>query len=299
VRRAVAVCGWAAAAMLLATACAPDPPGSDRDLVGGWPMLPSPALVEPVAPACYALPGAEASGAVRKWPAAVACSEAHTVELVSVGRLTGAAADRPTPPPSDRAAYAKCAADANALLGGDWRTGRVSLSVDLPYQALWDAGARWFRCDLQALGDLDRFTPVSRTASLRGALAPGGELLAGCVTVTQPPGGKPNDIDRVLPSSCTVAHQAEFVGLFEPPDGPYPDDVQRLDLAGCRPKVAAYVGVPDDANFPSRTGLITMPYDRAAWEMGNRGARCFVWPLKPVSTSLKGAGTKALPINTD
>jgi hypothetical protein len=287
--------------MLLATVaagCAANPAGTDRDLVGGWPMLPSAALVEPVAPACYALPGTAAASEVRTWPAAVACTEPHTVELVSVGLLTGAAADRPDPPLSDRAAYARCAADAKTLLGADWRTGRVTLSVDLPYQALWDAGARWYRCDLQALADLDRFTPLSRTASLRGALAPGGELLAGCVTVTQPPGGQPNDIDRILPAACTAPHQAEFAGLFEPPDGAYPDKVQEIDLAGCRPKVAAYVGVPDDENFPARTGLITMPYDRAAWEMGNRGARCFVWPLKPVSTSLKGAGTKALPINT-
>jgi hypothetical protein len=305
VRRAVVVCGVLTAVAMLLAACAGVPPNTDQDLVDGWHMLPAPALVTPVAPACYDLPAGAASADVTTWPPPVACTEPHLVELISLGQFTGADAERAIPPasgsPALRAAYTRCAADAGALLGADWRTGRVSLSVDLPYPALWDAGARWYRCDLQALEDLDQFTPLTRTTSLRAVLQPGGELAVGCVTVIQPAGGRPTDIDRIRPvASCATRHEAEFAGIFEPPDGPYPADAAtrtEMNLAGCRPRVAAFVGVPFDANFRSRTGLITMPFDKAAWELGNRAVRCYVWPPKPATGTLKGAGTKGLPIN--
>ncbi|MEV0130437.1 septum formation family protein [Dactylosporangium sp. NPDC050688] len=293
-----------AAVTLLGGCTRPAPAGADGDLVNGWPMLPTAALVDPVAPACYALPGGTASADVTSWPAPVPCTNPHETELISVGRFTGADAERATPPVAGtqalRGAYTRCADDAKTLLGADWRTGRVSLSVDVPSPVLWDAGARWFRCDLQALQDIDRFSVATRTGSLRGVLRPdGGELRIGCVKVTTKPGGATGAIDRIFPASCTAPHEGEFAGLHEPPDGEYPADADarvNANLAGCRPVVAAYVAVPDDANFRSRTGLVTMPYDKTAWELGNRGVRCFVWPPKPVSASLHGAGTKGLPI---
>jgi Septum formation len=304
VRRAVVLV--VAAVTLLGGCTRPSPPpGVDGDLVNGWPMLPGAVLTEPTAPACYPLPGGTASADVTSWPEPVACTESHEVELVSVGRFTGADAERATPPiaggPAMRGAYTRCAADAKTLLGADWRTGRVSLSVDVPSPVLWDAGARWFRCDLQALQDIDRFSIATRTSSLRGALRPdGGELLIGCVKITRKDDGTAAaSIDRIFPASCTTPHEGEFAGIYEPPDGEYPADGDArsgANLAGCRPVVAGFVAVPDDANFWSRTGLVTMPYDKTAWELGNRGVRCFVWPPKPVKASLRGAGTKGLPI---
>ncbi|MET7420330.1 septum formation family protein [Dactylosporangium sp. NPDC005555] len=301
-RRAVVLV--VAVAALLSACTPPTPAGADRDLVNGWPMLPAVVMIEPTAPACYPLPAGTASADVTRWPAPVACTEPHEVELITVGRFTGADAERPTPPiagsPAMRGAYTRCAADAKTLLGADWRTGRVSLSVDVPSPLLWDAGARWFRCDLQALQDVDRFSVATRTASMRGALKPdGGELLIGCVKVTTKPGGATDAIDRIFAAQCTVPHEGEFAGIYEPPDGEYPADSEArsaANLAGCRPVVARYVDVPDDVNFRSRTGQVTMPYDKTAWELGNRGVRCFAWPPKPVKSSLRGAGTKGLPI---
>ncbi|GAA1549894.1 hypothetical protein GCM10009827_082950 [Dactylosporangium maewongense] len=301
-RRAVVLV--VAVATLLSACARPTPAGTDKDLVNGWPMLPAAVLQQPTAPACYALPAGTASAAVTSWPAPVGCTEPHEVELISVGRFAGADAERATPPnvgsPAMRDAYRRCADDAKTLLGADWRTGRVSLSVDVPKPSLWDAGARWFRCDLQALQDIDRFSVATRTASLRGTLRPdGGELRIGCVKVTTKAGGAAGDIDRIFPASCTTPHEGEFAGLYEPPDGEYPADSEarsNANLAGCRPVVAGFTGVPDDVNFRSRTGLVMWPYDKAAWELGNRGVRCFVWPPKPVTTSLRGAGTKGLPI---
>ncbi|WP_327006984.1 septum formation family protein [Dactylosporangium sp. NBC_01737] len=302
-RRAVVL---VVAAVTLLGGCArpPAPAATDGDLVNGWPMLPAATLIEPVAPACYPLPGGTASADVTSWPAPVACTAPHEVELISVGRFTGADAERATPPsaggPAMRGAYTRCADDAKTLLGADWRSGRISLSVDVPSPLLWDAGARWFRCDLQALQDIDRFSIASRTTSLRGALSPdGGELRIGCVKVTTKPGGAANAIDRIFPAPCTQPHEGEFAGIYEPPAGEYiadGDARSSANLAGCRPVVAGFVAVPDDANFRSRTGLVTMPYDKMAWELGNRGVRCFVWPPKPVHASLRGAGTKGLPI---
>lgn len=295
------------AAVTLLGGCArpaPAPAGADRDLVNGWPMLPAPVLIEPTAPACYPLPAGTASTEVGSWPATVSCAEPHEAELISVGRFTGGDAERAIPPIAGsaavRGAYTRCAADAKALLGGDWRSGRVSLSVDLPSPVLWDAGARWFRCDLQALRDMGPFNVATRTASLRGTLRPdGGELLFGCVKITTTPGGAADAVDQISTSSCTDPHEGEYAGIYEPPDGDYPADAAArsdANLAGCRPVVAGFVAVPDDANFRSRTGHVAMPFDKTAWELGNRGVRCFVWTAKPVKTSLRGAGTKGLPI---
>ncbi len=302
-RRAVVLVVAAVTLLVGCTRPSPVPAGADGDLVNGWPMMPAAVLTEPTAPACYPLPGGTASANVTSWPAPVACTEAHEVELISVGWFTGADAERATPPiagsPAMRGAYTRCAEDAKTLLGADWRAGRVSLSVDLPSPLLWDAGARWFRCDLQALQDIDRFSIATRTSSLRGALRPdGGELRIGCVKVTTEPGDA-DAIDRIFPMACTTAHEGEFAGLYEPADGEYPTDSiarSNANLAGCRPVVAGFAAVPDDANFPSRTGLFTLPYDKTAWELGNRAVRCFVWPPKPVKASLHGAGTKGLPI---
>lgn len=286
------------AAVILLAGCA-RPAGVDGNLTNGWPMPAEPKLPMPAAPACYNVPG-EDPESVGKWPAPVDCGTEHTVETAFIGQFTGADAQRTSPPssggPERRAAYQECATQAKAYLGDDWRVGRLELFLVLPIELHWEAGARWYRCDLVEYKDLEDFKIVTRAASLKGGLAAGGELRLACTSVT----AAGDAIDKVLPAACNATHNGEFAGVFDHADGPYPTDQaarSKANLEGCRGVVATFAAIPNDSNFQYRTGQVASPFSKAAWELGNRGVRCFIWTPKNVSNSLKGAGPGGLPIN--
>ncbi len=293
-----AVIGVVLLAMMLALSGCGKPAGVDGNLTNNWPLPPEPKIPVPTAPACYQL-DVEDPTDVAKWPPPVDCTTAHTVETIFVGEFTDVA-DRTTPPPSGgperRAAFEQCTSEASSYLGGDWRAGRLELYLVVPSDLHWGAGARWYRCDLLEYRDLEDFPVVSRTASLKGGLADGSDLRLGCATVT----ASGDTVDKVMPATCTAAHNGEFAGVYDHPDGPYPTDQaarSKANLDGCRGVVAAFTGIPNDSNFQYRTGQVASPFSKAAWELGNRGVRCYVWTPKNVSASLKGVGTAGLPIN--
>lgn len=278
-----------------------DPKGVDGDLANGWPSLPEAKIGVPTAPACYSVTSADPTE-VTRWPAAVECTASHTVETIHVGTFAGDEADRSTPPPiggpGRRAAYEDCAARTKEFLGDDWRTSLVELFLVTPIALHWEAGARWYRCDVQVYADLEEKPVAERTESLKGQLAAASKLRLACVTVTTSADGK--EVDTMLPVDCSAPHTGEFAGVWEAPDGIYPADAtarSNANLAGCKGVVAAYVNVPNDGNFQYRTGQIATPFSKIQWELGNRGVRCYVWTGKPVSSSLKGVGVAGLPIN--
>lgn len=281
------------------SACA-KPAGVDGNLTNGWPRLPEAKISVPDAGACYSISGGDPSD-VTKWPEPVKCDASHNVETMFVGTFTGADGDRTTPPPvgspGRRKAYEECAEKSKEFLGDDWRIGRVELFLVIPIATHWEAGARWFRCDVVEYKDLEDYDVVVRTTSAKGALAAGGPARLGCLTITT---GADKRIDKMLPADCNTVHNGEFAGLFVAPDTAYPADTptrEAQNLNGCRPIVAAYAGIPDDTNFRYRTGQIASGFAKADWELGNRGVRCYIWPGKNVSTSLKGVGPAGLPIN--
>jgi hypothetical protein len=196
-----------------------------------------------------------------------------------------------------RAAYEQCQREAKTYLGGDWRSGRLKLSLVLPSDVHWEAGARWFRCDLVEFKDSENFSvAVSRTASLKNGLTGDSSLSLGCVNVA----ANGDEIERLDSVACASPHDGEFAGVYDHPDGGYQTDkAARLqaDQNGCQQVIAAYAGVPYDGNLRYRTGLVTIAFSKAAWELGNRGVLCYLWAPKAVSGSLKGAGTGGLPIN--
>jgi hypothetical protein len=286
----------------LALAGCGKPAGVDGNLTNGWAMLPEAKIAVPTAPACYTATEDDLT-TITKWPAPVDCTASHNVELIYVGQFTGADADNSAGPPASgsagrRKAYEDCADQAKSFLGADWRTGRLDLTLDVPITAQWEAGARWYRCDLQQYKDLEDYVVDTRTASLKGALGSGtGDVLLGCQTITE----EGADKDLVMrPAACTSAHNGEFAGIWEAPDAAYnPDATARktANLAGCRGVVSAFAGIANDANFIYRTGQVSTPFNKASWELGNRGVRCYIWQNKNVSKSLKGAGPAGLPIN--
>ena len=263
-RRVIAVTVLVTAALALA-GCA-KPAGVDGNLVNGWALPAEPKIPVPTAPACY----------------------------------DGDAAQRTSPPPSGgpdrRTAFGLCSTQAKDYLGGDWRTGRMELFLVLPSELHWDAGARWYRCDIVEYRDLEDFAVVDRNGSMKGGLLGASDLKLGCATVT----ASGDSIDKVLPIACSTAHNGEFTGVYDHPDGEYPTDAtarSKANLDGCRAVVAAYTGVPNDKDFQYRAGQVASPFSKAAWEIGNRGVRCYVWTPKTFTTSLKGAGVGGLPIN--
>ena len=287
-----------AAAAFGLTGCS-KPSGVDGNLINGWPMPAEPKVPVPEAPACYDLQ-AEDPTEVPKWPAPVDCSDGHYVETIHVGQFTGADAERGSPPllGSDgrRRAYAECSAAAEAYLGADWRTGRMQLFLVPPSETYWDAGARWYRCDVLEYQDLTDFAVAERTGAIKGALAPGSSLLLTCMEVT----ASGDTVEKILPVDCSSPHNGEFTGVYDHPDGDYPTDATargKANLSGCRGVVAAYVGIPNDDAFQSRVGQVSTAFSNADWELGNRGVRCFVWLPKNVKVSVKGAGPRGLPSN--
>lgn len=288
-----------AAAVLCLSGCA-KPEGVDGNLTNGWPLPPQPKLPMPTAPACYDVSDQEPD-TIGKWPAPVDCTRPHTVETVYLGQFSGTEASRTAPPPSGgaerRAAYEQCGREVKTYLGGDWRSGRLKLSLVLPSDLHWEAGARWFRCDLVEFKDYEDFgVAVSRTASVKNGLAGENALALGCVKVA----ANGDEIDRLDLVACASPHEGEFAGVYDHPEGEYPTDKaarEQADKNGCRQVIAAYAGVPYDGNLQYRTGVVTIAFSKAAWELGNRGVRCYLWAPKAVSGSLKGAGTGGLPIN--
>jgi hypothetical protein len=288
----------AATAALALSGCG-KPAGVDGSLTNGWAMLPEAKITVPTAPACYSTTESDLT-AITKWPEVVDCTASHNVELIAVGQFTGADAANTSGAPASgsagrRKAYEDCAAQAKTYLGDDWRDGRLDLTLDVPITQYWEAGARWYRCDVQEYKDLQNYQVVTRTTSVKGGLS--ADLRLGCLAITETAA---HDIDTMLPATCGSSHNGEFAGVWDAPDGAYPTDAnarKAANLAGCRGVVSTYAGIPNDSNFTYRTGQVATPFPKAAWELGNRGVRCFIWLSKPVSNSVKGVGTGGLPIN--
>jgi len=293
-RSFAAVLAALAAGALVLSGC-DHPPDVDGDLTNNWSAMPEAKVPSPPDRACYQV-AANVLPSVAALPTPVGCTVPHNLETIHVGTFAGPDAGRDSPPPAGdpslRRAYEVCAGSAGAFLGDDWRTGRIGLTVVVPVLAEWDAGARWYRCDLVESGDAG---VVSRTASLQGTLAGSRPAALTCFAVAQ----QDNVVDSMRQVDCGIPHDAEFAGVYDPPDGGYPDDAnQRRSMrnAGCRGVVASFVGVPNDGNVQSRTGWIFAEVGRGSWEQGNRGIRCYIAPAKPVAGSLRAAGPGRLPI---
>jgi hypothetical protein len=302
VRRKLLGAAMLTAAMLVLGACGGQA-GTDGSLINQWQALPEAKISTPATGACYSVSGDPAS--LTKWPEPVNCGASHTVETISVGTFTGEDSDRTSPPPSGgpgrRRAYESCANQAKTYLGDDWRAGRLDLLLSTPISLHWDAGARWFRCDVVEYKDLDSYEIASRTSSVKGALTNDRPVALGCVSVATEGTGTDLVIKTMTPTACTTAHNGEFAGIYEEPDGAWPSDAQSAKNArfdGCRPVVATFAGIPNDADFKSRVGQIVTPFTKADWEMGNRGVRCWIFTSsKTYTNSLKGVGVAGLPIN--
>ncbi|MFY1674757.1 septum formation family protein [Plantactinospora sp. WMMB334] len=294
---ALAVTG---AVVLGATGCAP-PGGTDGDLTNDWAPLGEPAVFTPAAETCHSADFSETVYLSSYLP--VDCATNHRLETVHVGTFAGAAGELEAPPKPGSAqfgtAYAECDDRARGFLGADWRTGRLWLGVALPAPIGWTAGARWFRCDLTELANVEEDgDAVGRTATLKGALREAGPLHLGCYRTTLT---RNRTVDRMTSVECSARHNAEFAGVWRAPATlkyPTADRDWQTFYDGCYTVAARYVGV-SQSTVRFRTGVVVLPGGPDDWTSGNRGVRCYLWISDRTFTrSLKGAGPAGLPIRT-
>ncbi|WP_406108409.1 septum formation family protein [Micromonospora globbae] len=279
---------------LALTGCAPA--GLDTDLTDDWPALAAAEAFVPEAGVCHL--AVQDVGYLSAYNP-VDCGESHRAETLYVGTLSGAAAERGTPPPAGsagmRAARGQCDREVSKAVGADWRGGRLGVGVVFPSPAAWAGGARWFRCDVSETTSLDEPGVSLRQGTLRGALKGDSALAHRCFN----PKLDGDDITEMRAVSCTAKHHAEFVGVYQAPDVSYAQfsEATLRTHKACRKLIAKYAAVPDDANVQYRAGTIFYhPYEQE-WKDGNRGVQCFLWVSdRSLTRSMKGAGSKALPI---
>ena len=288
----------AAVALALTAGCGSLPYGVDGNLTDDWPAPPRPESFRPAAGGCF--DALEPTAPLTSY-APFDCAERHIAEAYFVGDLTGEAAapaaNRPArdgPSPAHVAAAAECARQATPFLGAQWRQGRLRLQPVLPAPAGWDAGARWFRCDIAQV-DVSTDRVLSRTGTLRDALRGAAPMALTCFNPTV----RGDQVRAMTAVPCASRHYAEFAGLWTAPDIDFADLAGNDVLAsGCRSVIADYTGVPDDGDLRFRIGWLGFAPSRAEWDLGVRSVQCFLWlESKTMTGSYRGAGTGRLPIN--
>ncbi|MDG4794336.1 septum formation family protein [Micromonospora sp. WMMD1082] len=272
--------------------------GVDGDLVDDWAALPPPGPFTPAAGVCHEADFADVVPLGAYAP--VDCAVPHRLETVHVGAFPDG---RSEPPPIAstelRTAFVECDNRATGYVGDNWRAGRLRLAVAVPSGPGWASGSRWYRCDLMEVTTAEAgATVVTRTGSLRDALRPPSPLRLGCQQARTDRRGV---VQTLVAVDCASRHDAEFAGVWQAPDRPYPTRSAEWApfYGGCRSVTARYAGVPDDAALPFRTDVVVRPPGAGRWRVGDRGIRCYLWLSdRAVTGSLEGAGPARLPVRT-
>ncbi|WP_433530186.1 septum formation family protein [Micromonospora sp. CA-263727] len=285
-----------AVAALLAGCSGSD--GLDGDLVDDWAALPPPGPFTPAAGVCHEADFTDSVSLAGYAP--VDCAVSHRVETVHVGAFPDGRSEPPPVASTElRTAFADCDKRAAGHVGDDWRAGRLRLAVAVPSGPGWTAGSRWYRCDLMEVSTAEAgATVVMRTGSLRDALRVPSPLRLGC---QQTRTGRDGLVQNLVQVDCAERHDAEFAGVWQSPDRPYPTRSAEWApfYAGCRSVLARYAGLPDDANLAFRSDVVVRPPGAGRWRAGDRGVRCYLWlSNRTVTGSLKGAGPAGLPVRT-
>lgn len=199
----------------------------------------------------------------------VDCSQRHTAETFEVQELPADLHDLVPGDPSIGAhVYQTCSRSFADFLQADesavMRT-VVSWAWFAPDEAAWEAGARWFRCDVVGGGpQLTDYRPLPETA--RGLLEgmPPDEWMV-CAA-----GRTVNGSPKV---PCSQPHTWRAVTTIKvgEPDEEYPGDriVEVTTRDFCSDSVGAWLGYPDSYEF----GFTF--FKRAEWEVGNRRSVCW------------------------
>ncbi len=260
----------AAALLVLVAGCTgggtSSPTGEDR---GPEASTSTPAVTDvrrPDSGACRALP-AQAVDRPDDDSPEVSCREPHTAETFAVGRFTGRLARAAVDDPRlSRAVLSRCERPFRRYVGAD---ASLALRTVLtwawfrPSPEAWQAGSRWYRCDLLASTG-DELLELQRRARdvLLGRPADRWLLCAA--------GARVRDAPRV---PCDEPHTWRAVTTVVLGDarttwpGERRVEVRTRDF--CSDSVGAWAGYPVDYTY-GYTWL-----GRAEWEAGNRRSVCW------------------------
>lgn len=310
VRTAVAVV--LAGAVLGVSGCDRNAPGTDGDLFDGWQPLAAPGAAEPGtavprAGMCLDSPTRTPfdPGFVQATP--IECERGHALEVVLVGTVDGSAAQAAEPPAAGseafQAAYAACSTAVSDYVGGDWHTGMLGIDVQVPNRDQWREGRRAYVCTVftstNAMGVMSL-----TSASLKGSLAGSAPQAIRCLAVngTKAADGWWDRVYALAQIDCAKPHGAEFVGTVQLAAGgalPAEEVLEDWSVDRCNALIAKYLGITAD-RFEDRAdiGVFWDVMDQNRWNSGDRHRRCFAlfYPGKNVRASIKGLGTKALPV---
>ncbi|MEV0216648.1 septum formation family protein [Micromonospora sp. NPDC050695] len=295
-RRQVTAAVAAAFVMVVAAGCG-TPAGTDGDLSDDWRPMAQAEQFSPKAGECHTI--SEPTAYLTSY-APVDCANTHLVETFHVGTFTGALAARTSPPKVEsatmRSTFADCDTRAKQFVGGDWRDARLSVQVAPASPAGWAGGARWYRCDIFEVDEVngpngESDAAIQRLGSLRDALAKRSGLLLSCMNEDK--------WGMLRPVACTTGHQFEYAGTWTAPDRSWGDATrdEASVHSACRAVIARFAKVPVDAKLPYRTGTAYRFPNRLLWERGDRGIRCYYWSGgTSVKRSIAGGGTAVLPV---
>jgi len=199
----------------------------------------------------------------------VACTSAHTAETFAIGQLPQQLARASYDDEELGAwAYGTCSKAFQQFLGADdslvMRT-VVSWAWFRPSKAAWDAGARWYRCDVVGGADgAKTLRPLPAQAQ-------------GLFTTGQPDAWLTCARGATVPSStkvpCSETHDWRAISTIKvgQPGDPYPGDrivqVRSRDL--CSDWIGAWSHYPADFDY----GFTW--FHEAEWKAGNRRSICW------------------------
>ena len=199
----------------------------------------------------------------------IACSEPHDSETFAVGSLPDRFAKADYDDPAlDTWAYAACSHAFPAHLGTDESTAMRSVLTWIwfrPSQQAWDAGARWYRCDVLG-GSADQHQYVDLPTTTKGLLrGRGDDHWMACAK------GKSVASGTTVP--CTMPHDwraATTIKLGEMSEK-YPGDkvAKAKTKAYCAESIDAWLGYPASYDYGYTW------FGEREWKAGNRRSVCW------------------------
>lgn len=246
---------------------------------------------------CWALDAAASRGA-HPWPGQpVDCAQSHTVEVFLVGQVDVDLVRQARDASGDDAKLAEnlmygqarlaCSAAARTYLGGDWHAGQVDILAN------WIKPDRsgFFACAGVQTTDPGATRFVSRTASLRGSLAPSDTRLA--ITCVKRSSGE----GAMAYSGCAGPHDGEFVGTYTitPPEAPFNQaGVRAAAERGCADLARGYLGLPAGASRADLRSAYVGPTSASAWLGSDQTFACYLMADTPVRGSVHGLAARSL-----
>ena len=201
---------------------------------------------------------------------AVPCSGPHDSVTIHVGRLPAVQAGSGTSPRDQQRMASRCTTELHRFTGGTQEARRLSR-----FQAVWfrpseekvARGARWFRCDLVALGSSEKLLRIPGGLRMRGVLARPDALATFGLCGTAQPGAQ--GFDRV---ACAFAHTWVAISAIDIPGGAAYPGADKARAAGedtCKSQVRARSG--DSLRFSYGWEIPT----KAQWAAGQHYGFCW------------------------